>query len=101
MAVEIAPNFSPAQTFPTFGSLVTVLVRNVFVIASVLLFVLLILGGVKFIVSSGGGDEQGVGKGKNAITTAVIGFLLIFMAYWFVQIIERLTNVSIFSPTGI
>jgi hypothetical protein len=98
MAVEISQNFPPAQTFPDLGTLVTVIARNIVVLASILLFVLLIFGGVKFIVSAGGGDEQGVGKGKNAITAALVGFLLIFTAYWLVQIIERLTGFSIFAP---
>ncbi len=99
MAVPIdASIFPPVKTFPDIGTLVNVLVKNVFVIAGVLLFVLLIFGGLQFIISAGGGDEQGVGKGKNAITAALVGFILIFAAYWIVQIIEFITGVKIFSP---
>jgi hypothetical protein len=96
--VEIQQVFPPAQTFPTVGSLVNVLVKNIFVLAGVLLFVLLIFGGLKFIVSAGGGDEQEIGKSKNAITAALIGFLIIFAAYWIVQIIGHISGINIFKP---
>lgn len=94
MAVDIAPLFPPATTFPTLGGLVNVLIKNIMVLAGVLLFLLLIFGGLKFIISAGGGDEQGVSKAKNAITAAIIGFALIFAAYWIVQIIAYITGVS-------
>ncbi len=102
MAVPIDESiFPPVKTFPDVGTLVNVITKNVFVLAGVLLFVLLIFGGLQFIISAGGGDEQGVGKGKNAITAALIGFILIFTAYWIVQIIGYIafgTKLDIFKP---
>jgi len=44
------------------------------------------------------GDEKEAEQGKNAITAAVIGFVIIFAAYWIVQIIEFITGVNIFNP---
>lgn len=96
--VDIKGVFPPATTFKTLGDLVNVIVKNVFVLAGVLLFVLLIFGGLKFIISSGGGDEKEIGQSKNAITAALIGFLLIFAAYWIVEIIQFITGVEIFKP---
>ena len=96
--VEIQKIFPPAETFPTIGSLINVLVKNIFVVAGLLLFLLLIFAGVQFIVSSGGGDEKQMEQSRNAITAALIGFALIFAAYWIVQIIEFMTGVSIFNP---
>lgn len=99
IGVKISEFFSPATTFPTLGGLVNVLSKNIMVLAGVLLFVLLIFGGLQFMISSGGGDEQGMNKGKNAITAAIIGFLLIFAAYWLVEIIQFITGISIFNST--
>lgn len=99
--INISDFFTPATTFKTLGDLVNVLSKNVTVLAGVLLFVLLIFGGLQFIVSSGSGDEQGMNKGKNAITAAIIGFILIFAAYWIVQIIGYIrfgSQWNIFSP---
>lgn len=96
--IPISEVFPPAKTFPTLGDLINVLVKNIFVLAGVLLFVLLIFGGLKFIVSAGSGDEQEIAKSKNAITAALIGFLIIFAAYWIVQIIGHISGVKIFQP---
>ena len=101
MGVEIKDLFPPATTFPTLGSLVNVIVKNVFVVTGVLLFVLLIFGGLQFIVSAGGGDQEGIGKGKNVIGAALIGFALIFAAYWIVEIIGYITGIKIFNPPGL
>ncbi|MFH0863774.1 MAG: hypothetical protein V1858_01645 [Candidatus Gottesmanbacteria bacterium] len=96
--VSIPSVFQPATTFPTIASFVNIIVKNVFVLVGVILFLLLIFGGVGFIISAGQGDKEGVGKGKNAITAALIGFLIIFAAYWIVEIIHFITGIEIFSP---
>ena len=93
-SVNIKDIFSPAQSFPTIGSLVNVLLRNVLVIAGVFCLVLLILGGFSFIVSAGG-DAKAKEKGKSTITSALTGLVLIIAAYWIIQIIEIITGIKI------
>lgn len=96
--MEIKELFPPAQTFPTLGDLINVLVKNIFVLAGVLLFILLIFGGLQVIVKAGAGEPEAAGRGKNAVTAALIGFALILAAYWIVQIIEYITGIKIFAP---
>lgn len=99
MFIVIIENiFSPAKTFPTVGDLVNVLTKNVFVLAGVLVFVFLIVAGLKYIMSAGAGDEKEISQSKTAMTAALIGFGLIFTAYWIVQIIEYITGIAIFKP---
>lgn len=57
-AVDIATVFAPAATFPDFGSLVSVIVKNAVVFAGIISFVLLILGGFSVIVGAGSGDTK-------------------------------------------
>ena len=96
--IQIKDVFGPATTFPTFGDLVNVLTKNVFVLAGVLVFVFLIVAGLKYIMSAGAGDEKEISQSKTAMTAALIGFLLIFTAYWLIQIIEYITGIAIFKP---
>lgn len=96
--MDISTFFAPARTFPTLSDLVNVLVKNVFVLAGVLLFILLILGGLKFITSAGSGEEKEMVQAKSALTAAIIGFIIIFGAYWIVQIIGFISGVNIFAP---
>lgn len=96
--VPINSVFGPANTFSTIGSLVSVILFNVYVVAGVILLFLLIFGGFQIISSAGSGDAEGAAKGKGAVTAAVIGFLIIFGSYWIIQIIEVITGLKIFAP---
>ncbi len=50
------------------------------------------------VVSSAGNAEK-TDKGKQAITGAIIGFVIIFASYWIIQIIEIITGVNILNST--
>ena len=47
------------------------------------------------ITGAGQDNPQKVGQGKTAVTAALIGFIIVFISYWLVQIIERITGVNI------
>lgn len=97
LAVNIVDIYEPAQRFGTVGSLVSILLPNIYILAGVLLFFLLIAGGIGIITGAGGGDPQRTGQGRKAVTAALIGFLIIFASYWIIQIIEIVTGVDILS----
>lgn len=81
------------------GALISILLKNVYVVAGILLFVLLIFGGISVIMSAGQGDPKKAAQGQKALTSAVIGFLLIFTSYWIIQIIQYITGLNILNPT--
>lgn len=91
---ELAPN--PGLT--TYGMLVSAIVKNAFVFAGIISFVLLIFGGFNVIVAAG--DAKKAEQGKTAITGAVSGLLLVLGSFLIVQIIEVITGKQILSPTG-
>lgn len=96
-SVAISQVFSPASKFPDFGSLVNILLKNALVVAGIICLVLLILGGFGFIVSAGG-DAKAKEKGKNMITSALTGLILIIAAYWIIEIIQIILGVNILNP---
>ena len=71
--------------------LVNLLVRNIFLLAGIILFLLIIFAGYKLIM----GGKQGMEEAKKIATSAVAGFLIMFSAYWIVQLITLLTGVNI------
>ena len=97
MAVDLGnPQvFAPAGTFKDFGSIVTVIVKNAVVLAGVISFVLLILGGLGVIVGAGSGDAKKLEEGKKAVTGAVIGLLLVVLSVLIVQVIATVTGLDI------
>lgn len=96
--VEIGKAFG--SPFTTFGQLVSVIISNLYILAGIVLFFLVIFGGFSIIAGAGRGDAEQAARGRQALTWAVIGFLIIFTSYWIIQLIERLTGVDILAPTG-
>lgn len=88
----------PTTQKVSLGYFISAILPNIYVIAGIIAFFLLIGGGLMFIVSSGQQNPEGAGKGKQAITAALAGFVLIFASYWLIQIIEVITGIQIFQP---
>jgi hypothetical protein len=83
------------------ADLVSIILSNAIVIAGIIMLFLMIFGGISVIASAGQDDPQKAAQGKKAVTAAVIGFIIIFISYWIVQIIETITGVQILNPPGI
>jgi hypothetical protein len=90
---------SIVYVFPTLGSLISTILPNVYILAGLILFVLLLFGGFSFIMGAGGGNPEQANRGKQAIVAAVVGFGLIFASYWIVQIIQAVTGIDILNPS--
>jgi Zn-dependent protease with chaperone function len=96
LAIEIGENFNtPFGRTASLGTLTSIIISNALVIAGVILLFLLVFGGISVVLGAGSNDPQRVGQGKAAVTAALVGFILIFAAYWIIQIIELLTGVEI------
>ena len=87
--------------YQSFGGFISAVLPNVYVIAGVILFVLLLAGGIMVISSAGKGESDSTKKGSQAITAALLGFLIIFLSYWIIQIVEVITNIEIFKGGGL
>lgn len=84
-----------SQLYPNPASLVTVIVKNSLVISGIILLVLIIAGGFMMIASAGSGDQKKAASAKTMITDAAIGFLVIFLSYFIIQLIEVITGYEI------
>ena len=67
----------------TLGSIVSRAMPLIFIFAGVGLFLMLLSGGFTFLTSAG--DSKKLEEGKQRLTNAIIGFLIIFVSYWAVQ----------------
>lgn len=97
-AVSIESKFKPAQTFPDIGSLINLLSRNALVFAGIIFFLVFVYVGFRYIKAAGKGDPGEIQKVANVMTTALVGLLLVFGAYFIVYIIETVTGISILNP---
>ena len=93
--VDIGSAFATnGPRFDSIGGLVSVIVQNAFMLAGVLAFVLLVIGGFGMIAGAGG-DPKNLEKSKQAITGAVIGLVVIIGSFWILQVLQILTGLTL------
>mgnify|MGYP001603397046 FL=1 len=85
----------PLQNNLTLGGIVGAFLPYIFGIAGLILLFYLIWGGFSLMLSKG--DQKAVEAAKGRITTAIIGFVIIFIAYWLVQLLGRILGVEQFN----
>ncbi|MBI2591024.1 MAG: hypothetical protein HYW33_04140 [Candidatus Blackburnbacteria bacterium] len=78
----------------TLGGIVSAFVPYVFGLAGIVLFLYFIWGGFGIMMSHG--DPKATAAGKDRITHAVIGFVIIFAAFWIVQILGLILGIPQF-----
>jgi hypothetical protein len=66
-------------------------------LAGIILLFLLIGAGISMISGAGKSDPQSVEKGKKAASSALVGFIVVFTAYWIVKLIEEITGLTLIS----
>lgn len=94
-AVDIG-SLSPSFTaFTTFADLANTIVKNAFVLAGIISFVLLVVGGFGVVAGAGGGDPKSLEQSKQKITYAVIGLIIVVTSYWIVQLIAFVTGANL------
>lgn len=66
----------------------------IFPIAGLILLMMLIFGGFSMLTS--GGNPEKMQKGQGMIVNAVVGFIIIFVAYWILQILQDVLGIGIY-----
>lgn len=90
------PLNKPGQPqFTTLSDLLTRALPLLFPIAGLILFAYLVWGGFDYLTSMG--DPKKADAGRSKITSAIIGFIIIFASYWIVQIVDYLFKIGIYS----
>lgn len=103
LAIDIGNAFnSPYGRNANFslGALASTAVSLGIVVAGVIMLFFFVGGGFMVVSGAGNNDPQAAAKGKQAVTWAIIGFFVIFVAYWVIRIIELITGNTFFTaPT--
>ena len=77
----------------TISDIISALIPYIFTIAGLVLFIILIMGGFGLLTSGGNPDKVKAAQGR--ITSAIIGFIIIFISYWLMKILEIVFGISI------
>jgi len=75
---------SPATTVTSLGGLISTILKFALPISGIALLIMIISAGFTLLTSAG--DAKSTEKGKQTLTYAIVGFIVIFAAYWITQI---------------
>ena len=82
-----------AASFSDLEGIFSHAVKALVELAGAVLFVMLVVGGFKFLLS--GGDQKKLESAKGAITNAIIGLVVVVVAYLILLTIQTFTGVSV------
>ncbi len=82
----------------TIGNLIGGLITLALIVAAVVFFFMLVIGGVRWIIS--GGDKAQTEAARSQITAALIGLVIVFAAWAISQIIGTFFGITLFGPEG-
>ena len=90
---DIVPN--TIKPINDIVGIIRAVIQFILVVAFVLAFIMLLIGGIRWITA--GGDEKGVAGARNMITAALIGLVIVLVAYAIILLVETFFNVNIIS----
>lgn len=78
------------DVFNSTDDMVNLIVRTLFIGAGMVLFFIIIAAGFALIK----GDSKDKDQAKTQMTGALVGFIIMFAAYWIMQIIQLVTGIN-------
>jgi hypothetical protein len=82
-----------AEQFSSPAGIINRALRFAFPLAGLILFVMIVWGG--FEILSGASSKKSLDQARQRIFSAVIGFGLLFVSFWIIQIVEYIFNLAI------
>lgn len=86
------PEFEFAGNNGKIGNIVSALLPYLFSISGIILLLYLIYGGFQLMLSRG--DPKAMQSAQAKITNAIVGFVIIFLAYWLVQLLGKVLGLD-------
>ena len=87
------PSDAPISQWQSIGQIVSRLLVYIFPLAGIATFIYLLIGGFGYLTAAG--NEEAAKKAQGQITNALIGFLIIFLSYWIVRLLEIILGVKL------
>ncbi len=93
-------NLSPLQnatgskfTNQPISGVIAAILPIIFGASGLLLLIYIVIGGLEIMFSAG--DQKAVAGGKSKITNGLLGFVVVFVAYWITQGVGILFNIQV------
>lgn len=90
---NIFPGWKFGTGVNTPADILNAIIPVIFVIAGIILLFMLVFGGFTIFVSAG--NPEKIKQGTGMITSALIGFLIIFAAYWIIELLQITLGITV------
>lgn len=77
----------------TIPNIVAGAIRLILVIAALVAFVFLIIGGIRWVTS--GGDKEKTARAQQTLTAALVGLVIVFASWAIIKLIETFFGIQI------
>lgn len=103
--VDIGDTFGSPFTGQVGGyglsDVINIVANTSIVLAGLVVLFLFIFAGYSIIMGAGSGNSEQSARGKKAATYAVLGFVLVLIAYWIIRFIEIISGTNFITAPGI
>lgn len=82
------------------GDLIGIIINGGITLGGVIVLFTFIFGGISVIRGAGNNDPKAAAAGRQALTYAVVGFVVVFTAYWVIRILEIVTGAAFLTNPG-
>jgi len=83
----------------TLPGIISTVIKLILVVAALIAFIFLVIGGIKWITS--GGDKEQTAKAQGTITAALIGLVIVFAAWAIIKLLEAFFGIEILTKLTI
>lgn len=83
------PNFNSDSTL---GDIISGLLPYIFYLAGFLILLYGVMGGYQIMNSQG--DPKAIAQGRDKITYAIVGFIVMVVSYWILQLVGRILDIQ-------
>jgi len=80
--------------YTNIGQIISDIFKYSIPIAGILMFLMIIWGGYQIMTS--GGNSEGISEGKSKVVMGIVGFFLVFIAWFVVRIVEQIFGIEVF-----
>lgn len=94
----VVPQQGTGFKIDNLGTLISSAVSAMLIIAAILAFIYLVLGGIQWITS--GGDKAGMEGARNKITHAIVGLIVVAAAYAIMILVSNFLGISFLGTNG-
>jgi len=77
----------------TIPGIIAGLITAVLIVAAIVFFFILVIGGIRWITS--GGDKANTESARNQITAALVGLVIVFAAWAIIQLLQTFFSINI------